>query len=638
MSLSTNPVKKIFRTVDPRIDFEEQPLYVIGEGGSQVSYRVYQSTSYSTTNITVPTQQSPDIAIASKVFMRCRFKVTMTGTVANTGGLPLNLGHFGPRFMPFNSVITSATMTINQSTFNQSINQYFDALCHYNNCPEEMGWDLSAAPSFLDQYQNYNDAYYVPSDPNASGYGSSLNALGGIGECSKLAQPRGGFPMTITGNVADSTQWTIEFETYEPVLISPLTWGHHNHKAFIGVNSMNFTFNFDSNLSRVVSFNNADADGNPIVNNLQVALVEITAPPSLEFIYITPRANQKIEPLQRYPFNNIQMVVQDTNVSLPAKIPANAPQEFKYTLNTQTLIGVPQSIYIFARRRNADRTFLTTDTFCRIAKISMQFDNQQGILAQASEQQLYLMSAENGYNQSWADWHTYQGSILKIDFSKDVPLNAYCAQGSLKNIQFQFELTIENLNTEESLSPAIYTIISYDGVFSVDASTLTIQETNIVSPADVINSQVLQRLPYNAIDTYASSKFGGKLSDVGNHVRGFARKAADAYMNIPDPLRQMGQAIAGDALRSVAPGTAKYLLPAVKGLLKKFIGPDEKIFAESPNKVNKYVQKAKGSGYTEEQIYKTLMGSGMIRKIKKANKGKKGGKKLTKADLRKLAY
>lgn len=606
MSLSTFPVKKVYKAVDPRVDFYEQPLYCIGESGAEVSYRQFPATTFSNTNIIIPTTQSPDIAIVSKVFMRIRFRVEITGTPSAPGSKLLQISQYGPRFMPFNSVLTSSTMTINQSTFNQPTNQYFDALMHFNNKPEEMGFDLSAAPSFMDTYQNYND--YAGTQQ----YGSSLNALGQIGECSRIAEPRGGFPMQIIGNDPDATQCFVFFETREPIFISPLTWGHHNHKAFIGVSNMNFQFLFDNNIQRVWSMNNDSSQ----ITNLAVA-VTVVDNPVLEFVYITPKATQKIERLQRYPFNNLQMVNQD----FVAALPSGTSQ--KYTLNTQTLLGVPARIYIFARRRNADRTFLTTDTFFRITAIDMTFDNHQGVLAQASGQQLYEISAQNGLTQSWSDWHSYQGSILCIDCSKDIPLNVFNACGSLKNIQFQFQLTIENINLTEDIVPSIYTIISYDGLFTIDATGLTVQETNIVSPADVVDSRAVQRLPYHALNTYATSKYGGNMGNIPEFVKNLGSKAKAIYDIVPENLR-------GDI--------GNFALGIAKGVAPGFVSALEKIAPAAADIIHSLV----GKGYNEDQIYDVLLGMGHI-KTKPKSKAKKvikhsGGRKLTKADLKMLQY
>lgn len=627
MSLSTYPAKHIYRAVEPRVDFDEEALYVIGEGGSQISYRYWPATSYSDSNITIPTTQSPDIGIATKVFMSIWFTVTITGTPA-PGSTLIQIGQDAPRFMPFNSVLNNAAMTINNSTFTQTINNYFDALMHYNNSPEEYAFDLSAAPSFIDSYQNYEDWQT---------YGSALNALAQIGESSKLSEPRGGFPFQIiSGNAVDGNIAVVQFQTYEPILISPLTWGHHNHKAFIGVNTMNFTFNFDNNIQRVWSRSTLSGATNVTVT---ATIMNPPKPPQLEFVYITPRATQKIMPIQKYPFNNIQFVSQDqTPVAAGASVKNVA-------INNITLIGVPARIYIFVRRNNATRNntvpllgpsgaglgWNNTDTFFRIDNINMQFDNQQGILAQATPQQLYLISAENGNKQSWADWSKYQGSIFCCDFSKDIPLNAYSAEGSLKNIQFQYTIDYTNLNLSQTLTPAVYTIISYDGSFVIEASTLTVQETNIVSPSDVINAHELPMLPYHQINTYATSKFGGKTSGVPKHLAKLAVQAYDAYKKLPAPVRAVTQA----GIDTVG----NYALPGVYNLGKAvapFVGRVIKHYAGMGHNIAHLAHDMAGRGYTEDEMYEVLEKQGFGRRPHK--KSKAGGKRITQADLKRLAY
>ena len=632
MSLSTYPAKHIYRAIEPRIDFDNESLYVIGEGGSQVSYRQWPATTYSDVSITIPTTQSPDIAIVSKVFIRITFFVTITGT-PSPGSTLIQIGQDAPRFLPFNSVLNNMSMTINNSTFTQNINQYFDSLMHYNCKPEEYGFDFSGAPSFIDTYQNYED--WV-------NYGTSLNALGRIGECSKLAEPRGGFPyQIISGNAIDGTSAVIQFTTYEPILLSPLTWGHHNHKAFIGVNTMNFTFNFDNNLQRVWSRSTLSGATNVAITASTmvppgVSIAGVYTPPTLEFVYITPRATQKIMPIQKYPFNNLQFFNYDTQTPLPAFNPLSpAASQMTYQINTITLIGVPSRIYIFARRTNAARNnanpasgplgWNNTDTYLWINNINMQFDNQQGILAQASSNQLHLMSVENGLQQSWSDWSTYQGSVFCCDFSKDIPLNAYSAEGSLKNIQFQYQITVSNINQSETITPSIYTVIVYDGDFVVEASTLTIQETNIVSPSDVINALDLPMLPYHQLNDYATAKFGGKFSGVPKHL---AKLATSAYDNTPGLVKNLGLAaldVAGNAALPGFYGLAKAAAPYVGKIVKHYAGMG--------HDVSHMVHDMHGKGYTEDQMYQVLEKQGFGRRP-----SKKGGARISKADLKRLAY
>ena len=135
-----------------------------------------------------------------------------------------------------------------------------------------------------------------------------------------------------------------------------------------------------------------------------------------------------------------------------------------------------------ARRTN--RTVGDSDSFLPIQNTSINWNNSSGILATATQQDLYLMSIEAGINQSWLEWsggaHAYQaavnggtavspypsgniplvGGILALDFAKHIQLTeSYFAPGSLGTFNLQIQLQLYNQDPVNPLASPDWEIV-----------------------------------------------------------------------------------------------------------------------------------------------------------------------------------
>ncbi len=609
MSLITPDLDKtrIVLTVDPRIDFSRDGVFAIGAAGERVTYRNIQTQNFSASNISITDKQSMGVAIASKWFMKVEFEVDFSG-IPPLGSTLLQIGsNDAARFMPLTSITKTITVDLNDEKFTTGINDYHDALMRYNESDDYMGFDLSTCPSFLDTYQSYND-YLI--------YGSALNPLGNYGENSIQEPLRGGFTYDIISNpVGDGVNVVtgrVRFVTREPVLLSPLTWGHYNTKALIGIKSFAVNYDFDSNITRIWSHN----PNNGVGSFLVTAVTPIRS--SLEMIYITPKSTIPVFPIQRYPLAGIYKVTKALGaIAAGGSLPIT-------TSDSMPLYGVPKRVYIFARRSNESRTYNDPDVFGQISNLSIYFNNSDGNFSQASVQQLYQVSRENGYRRSFQAFNKFEGSVMCIDFSKDMPLLPNEGVGSNENIQFQFNFTLFNPSAE-AINYTLFTIVIFEGVMTIRNGVI-IRELNVVSPKDIVDSKIIQLLPHEReVDYYAvggafgsnARKFLSKAKDVGKKVIDVGQKA---YAAIPDSVKKdIGKA---------AMGTLETVSPRIGALVKDY-GPV----------VMDVYHALKGEGWSEDDIYLELIGRGYKPKVKR---GKKmggelaGGKKMTQKELLKL--
>lgn len=602
MSLATPEIDKsrIVLTVDPRIDFSKDGVFAIGAAGERVTYRNIQSQNFSGSNISITEKQSMGVAIASKWFMNVKFRVDFSGTPALNETL-IQLGtNDAPRFMPLTSITKTITVDLNDEKFTTGINDYHDALMRYNESDDYMGFDLSTCPSFLDTYQSYND--YAA----GGSYGSALNPLGKYGENSIQEPLRGGYEIDeIVNPNGDGTPKTgyVVFRSREPVLLSPLTWGHYNTKALVGIKSFAVNYDFDSKMSRVWSHNPAAV---PLFTVTGVAVQAA----SLELVYITPKSTIPIFPVQRYPLANVYKVTKALG-TLNAGITEN------YVSDSMPLYGVPKRIYIFARRSNETRTFADPDVFARISKLNLYFNNSDGNFSQATDFQLYQVSRENGYRRSYPAFHFYEGSVMCIDFSKDMPLLPNEGVGSNENIQFQYNLELTNTSTAP-INYTLFTIVIFEGLLTIRNGVL-IREINVVSPKDIVDSKIIQLLPNEReVDYYA---VGGSFGSVGRKLLDRVGEQASKLVDVGQKAYAM---LPKGTIPKVAKGSIKLLgnlAPEYKGLIDTF----------GPLAVDTITSMI-GYGWTEDQMYQELIGRG----FKPLKPRTSGGKRMTQKELAKL--
>lgn len=609
MSLSAPHIDKsrIVVTLDPRVDFEQDGVYAISTGGERIAHRVLQTQNFSDSSLSFTTKNPLNMAIASKMFIRAKFRVTISGTPP-IGSYLVQIGsNDAARFMPLTSITSNISLDLNSQTFTQPINDYYDALMRYNESADYMGFDLSTCPSFQDTYQNYND--YLK-------YGSALNPLGNYGENSIHEPLRGGFKYSfydLNGaplaeppiGDGSSKSVIVEFETREPILVSPLTWGHHNTKALIGISQITVLYNIDSYNTRIWCHN----PDNGVVG-FAVTAVNIRSA-ALEYIQITPKLSLPVAPTQRYPYSNIQRFPKSVGTVAPGEITS-------VTSDTISLIGVPKRIYFYLREANTARNYNSPDTFASLEKLSIYFNGAEGIFSQASKQQLYEVCRENGYRRSYQGFNDFEGGVMCIDCGKDIPLYSTEGVGSNENINFSFTAEFKNIS-DRIINYTLFTCIVYEGLVTIE-NGVVIPELCIVAPRDLVDSKVLQLLPHEREIDYLAigGSFGSDSRRMMKKIKQGSKKVIDvgrkAYATIPDNVKKdIGKA---------ALGTISAISPRIGNLIETY-GPPAKQLYDTLH----------GNGWSEDKIYNQFIGAGYL-PVK--NSMQKGGKKLTQKELAKL--
>ncbi len=535
MSLAINPVST-YTVLDPVTDIDSKREYIVLKGGSRVTYKSINSTSYSETSIqfTAP-PPSPGVIVSRKIMMKLPVTITFVGDSGDAGQGLLQSGYDAFRAFPISSVMNTMTVSINNTSMSINMSDVIQPLLRYNTGLHIKDRDYSTTPSMMDTYARYE-----------SGTNTIRNPLGGYGDAFESA--RGGFKVTVVSNT--QFEAVVQADLTELLYLSPFVFGRFNKAGLIGVQNMDFNFTFGNDLSRMWSH---ASGASTTFTSATVAFSQ----PSLLFKYVTPSQIQPIPRSAVYPYFSVNRYPTDSNLSF-------TPGQTR-TLSTQNiqLQSIPRRLYIFARRKNSDQTVNTTDTFFGIQNISVNWNNYSGLLSSASQQDLYKISIKNGCNMTFSQWSGGPtttmsgldidevgtvGSVLCLEMGTDIALNEVEAPGQLGTYQLQMDISVQNINLTDTITPSLYVVVVSEGTFTIQNNN-AIAQIGVLSKNDVLNSAKSGQISYNMIkDAYGGDFLSG--------MKEFGKKALKG-------IRQVGKVV-GPAAKAALPIIIKNLPKLLK--------------------------------------------------------------------------
>jgi Major capsid protein V20 C-terminal domain/Sputnik virophage major capsid protein 1st domain len=531
MSLALQPIRPV-KVIDPELDFNKENVYAVLKGSDRTSWKPIVSTSYSNSSASFSAPPpSPDICVSRNV------KLVQPVTIDFIGNAPLGQAllqsqYDAPRAYPLSSNMNSIQLDLNNTSFSINMSDTIQALLRYHNPDKLKDGNMSTTPSTLDKSQQYSDLSNSIHNP----LGSVIDtALGGI-------DGRGAFPyQSITNNISAGigvdTTAQVQYNFSEDLYLSPLIFGTECiENGFIGLQTLQLIINWASDLTRFWCHDNS---GGTTLSSISVTL----GAPTLLFQYKTPDQLQKIPSSRNYPYYEIQRYPTDNNSALGAGLSVILPSS-----NIQ-LNSIPRMIYVYARKRNSDLTFLDTDTFLSIESISINWANNSGLLSSATKFDLYQMSKKNGCALNWRDWSGESspynsgstvsaisgvGSILAIEFGTDIGLRSEEAPGMNGTYQLQLSVNVTN-RSAASITPTLYVVVVNEGVFTIENNS-AYSQIGVISKTDVINANQQEGINYNDLKYMSGASifknFGRKLSNTLRKISSYTRKGVKVAREI----------------------------------------------------------------------------------------------------------
>ena len=184
---------------------------------------------------------------------------------------------------------------------------------------------------------------------------------------------------------------------------------------------------------------------------------------------------------------------------------------------------------ITARVPMSSQNWNYTSSFLTIDGISVNFNNASGLLASATQQDLYNLSFRNGSSQSFYEFRgaadvndnltggvtakATTGSLLVLNPVYDFSLPSYLSCSSLGQYQFQFNLRVTNQYDFTVVQPEICIITINSGIFATQQGTSQIF-TGILTKEQVLRTKEQNPVPH--LDSVEYKRMvGGKLQNRG---------------------------------------------------------------------------------------------------------------------------
>lgn len=525
--------------------------FPVKSGASSTTYQSFPASSPSNSSVTFSVQvPSENIIVGRDVLITTglSFTIDISAGVAS-GSSAFNYGLTDAlQAFPFASIIQTVQASINNTSVSVSLQDILPSLLCLTDQNDLMHYN-GMTPNFPDR----NFAYFS----DQAGVATNSNVLGSILNASYDTNelPRGCHPCSIqvdryvsgtytdhsiTSTSSTTNTWKISVQTVvtEPIFLSPFIFGRpsHNCQGLLGVNNMNLSFNIDSTLKRLwsattkgtatytlspgVAPNGGTANPNLFTNTTQVGLVSQPSTPTLLLKFLSSQPSQLLKSKNVVPYMDYpRFITGSANTSSLAAGASGTVISSNVQLNQ-----IPSLLIINVRKPMATQGANDTSGFLKINNISINLNNQSGLLSSATAYDLWRMSVRNGSTQSWTEFsgmananiaagtgsiYSMIGSLLVIDPVMDLSLPDYISSGSSGQYNLQFSVGVTN-QYAETFAPEMVTICCNSGIM------VTNQGTTSTYTGLLTKSMVLEAKAQKSISSEMNAKLiGGSMFNRG---------------------------------------------------------------------------------------------------------------------------
>jgi hypothetical protein len=210
------------------------------------------------------------------------------------------------------------------------------------------------------------------------------------------------------------------------------------------------------------------------------------------------------------------------------------------TSSNLQLNQLPDLFIITVRKPMSAQRITDANFFLKIQNISVNLNNQSGLIASASPEQLWRISQKNGSTQNWLEFSGISvgnateggvtgiaeevgttGSMLVLDPAYDLSLPDYLSSGSLGNYNFQFQITVYN-QSGQAFVPEVCVICCNSGVMVTDRGT-TQTYTGILTKDMVLSAKGKSQ---DTTSAESHRLVGGSIHNMGSSVKKHHTKTA----------------------------------------------------------------------------------------------------------------
>jgi len=562
---------------DERLNCKDSIKYAVNRSGQNITIAEFNAisatTSSHTYNVQVPSETT---IIDRRVIWESTCVVQVNISAAAQAGIPVgtpltSLGYSNALgAFPLHGACLTQQFTINNNSVSVNMSDVLPAILRFHD-KRELNRYNGMTPALYDTYGKYLD-----------GVGASNNILGNYGDQSldNDLYPRGSFSevqvsgtnawgsnataVPVVANPAVAASYFVRFTSREPLLASPFMWckSSYSGQGFYGIQNLNVVMNLATdNVSRMwrsgAAWDNVVLTGASQTPQTTISVLSYEGS-KLIFNFLTPKPSDMLSARNVVPYwemprylstatSTIGYATRAANskiVAATATIPSTTIQ----------LNQIPDKLLIFVRKAKNSQLVSDGDFALAISRISINFNNQSGILASATRDQLYRFSVEAGSNQSFHEFRgkaqlannttgfgkeiATSGSYLMLDMGRHIQITEdYYASGSLGNFNLQFSIDVENhIEAPTTSGGAASTTMPIELVLITLNSGLFVCEkgqsatyTGILTKDDVLSAA--QQTPHSTGDVERMVG-GGLLDKLGSFASAVAPHALPMVKNL----------------------------------------------------------------------------------------------------------
>lgn len=522
---------------------------------SQLSYNV---------NLSDPSKN----LISRYMYNEIQATVTINATPATPGQTVQNYlqNNIALRQYPLGSVTNTCQIFLNENNIATQVSQWLHPLAWSQDYLHNDAIDESLTPVMPDMAQNYGDMS-----------NSLLNPLNGYFPGSvPFIYPRGAHNADFftTQNGTGGTgggAWIFNMTLREPILHPLLAYNWNKQgRALAYVNNFSITLNWLANLSRMFSVNGVNCPGvtiNVALNDSNLCM----------FWFMIPSI-QILPELVSYSYNTL--ISNQTQGMLPI-----APG-VSTTLVSQGLTWnqIPKRIYIWVGNQSTDTStgFYLADSWFSIQQVVITFNTKTSLLANLQSADLYTACQVGaGSRISYIQSQYYVGSVLEVDPTVLLQLEADVTSGCLGSFNFQVNVQCKNINPTLTITPNLWVLQSNDSVCQISNAYISSFIQGYLKSSDVIsaNQSPAVPAPFSSSNMYGGGAMMGQIGGgVWDDIKNFLGKAFQFAKDnkvlsrglsfVPGPVGLIGSQVAnafglggdsyGNGLVNVAPGQYGY--------------------------------------------------------------------------------
>lgn len=487
---SVQPIRLV-NSLDPRLECmlygQKRLNYPVLKSAENVTWQAIQSNNYSTASIVWNFNTNSERTIIDRrIYARVQFRVRFVATPAV--GVPvLDTDLDAPRAFPLGAVTQTLSASINGSSVSIQYADALQAILRYNWSHASRNYDLSGTPHKLDNCQSYADMTGAANNPLNDYFSCGWDEGRGAFHLDSVVNP--------VGDGVNPQTAEITFTVVEPLYLSPFLQTDELESGFLGVKNLGVQFNFKAGLmERIWSHNNSNHDFTSVT--VLMGPGSNTTPPVLLVNYLTPPLLDLGQQPKNivYHYNRYDTYVNNMNTNLVA----GASQSF--VNNNIQLSNVPSAIYIYSNQPDSSIGVNDPDCFNLISSVSLNYLNTAGQFSSMTINDLYNMSVKNGFKGSFTEFtgRTQNlslstaaisnvgttGNVIRIS-ADDLALPSNVAPGMNLNSQLSLTLQIENTSSDDK-DVQIVVVLEYPGLMTITEGTM-ISNIGVINQTDVVS-------------------------------------------------------------------------------------------------------------------------------------------------------